>query len=173
VYLVHDLENLPPLEIPDGYHATSVTPGAEMDFQKVVTRSFREASYADWYRRIQDDPEYDPRNFLMIRKGEIPVAVVVAWQRTFEGEKVGQLHVLAVDPDFRGQGLAQAMMLLCLIRSRERGFKRMVIVTEDDFIPAISLYLSYGAKPVYFNWFHRRRWRRILRNTRSRARSHR
>jgi ribosomal protein S18 acetylase RimI-like enzyme len=171
VYMVRDdLENLPPVELPEGYQVTPVTPQTEMDFLKVLSGSLRESANLAWYRRLQDDPEYDPRNLLLVRKGETPVAAVVAWQKTWEGEKVGQPHTLGVDPDFRGQGLARAVMILSLHRSRERGFKRALFITEDHFIPALSLYLSLGAKPVYFNWFHKRRWEKILRKIRSSVR---
>jgi ribosomal protein S18 acetylase RimI-like enzyme len=168
--ILDDLENLPPVDLTEDYHVTPVTPGTEMDFVKVMRRSLVETADLAWYREsFQDHPEYDPRNLLIIRKGDTPVAVVVAWQMTWEGETVGQPHDAGVDADFRGQGLGRAAMILSLHRSRERGFKRALLTTEDHLTPALSLHLSLGFKPVYFNRFHRRRWKKILRNTRSPA----
>jgi len=74
-----DLENLPALELPEDFHVTPVIPGSEMDFLRVVRRSSRETADIAWYREgSHDDPEYDPQNLLIIRKGADRVAVVVA-----------------------------------------------------------------------------------------------
>lgn len=160
--ILDDLENLPSVELPEAYHVTSVEPGGEMDYVSVVRASLDPAADGVWFREsFQGDPEYDPRNLLIIRKGDAPVAVAAAWQTTWEGGKIGLIHNVGVDADFLGQGLGRAVTILALQRLRERGFKRALLASEDYRIPALSLYLSLGFRPVHFSLLHKWRWRRI------------
>jgi mycothiol synthase len=92
--------------------------------------------------------------------------VAAAWQTTWEGLKIGLIHNVGVDTDFLGLGLGRAVTIFALDRLRERGFERALLATEDYRLPAINLYLSLGFRPVCFNWFHERRWMRILQRAR-------
>jgi mycothiol synthase len=141
-----------------------------MDYVQVIQESLAESADEAWYcEAFKDDPDYDPRNLLIVRDGDVPIAVAAAWQIEWEGRKIGLIHNVGVATDYLGKGLGRIVTILALHRLRERGFQRVLLSSEDHRIPALSLYLSLGFEPVYFSWLHRRRWKKILQNTRSRT----
>jgi ribosomal protein S18 acetylase RimI-like enzyme len=59
-----------------------------------------------------------------------------------EGE--GEFRMLAVDPPARGRGIGEALVRLCLDRSREIGDRRMVLCTQVENVNAHRLYERLG-----------------------------
>ena len=45
---------------------------------------------------------------------------------------------------------------------RERGYKSVVLSTDDERIPALTLYYSLGFRPVYSHESHKARWEAVL-----------
>jgi ribosomal-protein-alanine N-acetyltransferase len=55
-----------------------------------------------------------------------------------------QLVSLAVLPQYRGQGIAHALLMEAEGRVRARGARRMVLQVEAINVPAMNLYLHHG-----------------------------
>jgi len=66
--------------------------------------------------------------------------------------KVAVMNDLYIDPDYRRQGIAKALILHCEQYGRSKGAARLQWVTAADNLPAQSLYLSLGAKQS--SWEH-------------------
>jgi ribosomal protein S18 acetylase RimI-like enzyme len=79
------------------------------------------------------------------------VGVIIA---SSDGRK-GYLNRIAVDPDCRGQGIAQRLTLAAEDALREKGIKVITLLIERDNIPSIRLAhkLGYVEHPdiIYFS----------------------
>ena len=71
-----------------------------------------------------------------------PIYRDVAWE--IREEPIHVLHLLAVHPDFRGSGLAQAMLSFLLERARRMGAKSIHLDVVTGNLPAEKLYRSTG-----------------------------
>jgi drug/metabolite transporter (DMT)-like permease/ribosomal protein S18 acetylase RimI-like enzyme len=71
----------------------------------------------------------------------VPAAGVVmrAW-----GDSDAELRRLYVRPAFRRRGLARALVRACVEEARALGYRRVVLVTSDEFEGASDLYTSEG-----------------------------
>jgi ribosomal protein S18 acetylase RimI-like enzyme len=165
--LLPDLSAVPPIRIPPGYYSASLSPGHEIDYARVMSRSLVAEADANWFSRtFNDDPAYNPDNLLLIYEDTTPVAAAAAWQKPSEAKKTGLVYMLGVDRDYQGRGLGRIMLLLVLHRLKDRGFHKVLAITEDFRLPVISLYLSLGFKPQYRNRLDALRWKKALRRVR-------
>ena len=57
---------------------------------------------------------------------------------------LGEIYVIAVDPDFHGHGLGRALTLAGLDSLAERGVGVGMLYVDDDNTPALTLYRSLG-----------------------------
>jgi putative acetyltransferase len=55
-----------------------------------------------------------------------------------------ELAKLTVASEFRGQGIARRLVEQCIAHARERGFRRMVLVSNSQLHAALRLYESLG-----------------------------
>lgn len=82
--------------------------------------------------------------------GEIAgsVALFPAKTDAYEGfvEEVDypEIRVLAVDPRYRGKGIAAALIEECISRARRKGYNFIGLHTGDFMKKAIALYEGYG-----------------------------
>jgi ribosomal protein S18 acetylase RimI-like enzyme len=61
--------------------------------------------------------------------------------------RVAQVEDLFVDPEFRHQGLATALIHHCVRECREAGARQIVIVADPDDTPK-NMYAAMGFRPV-------------------------
>lgn len=59
----------------------------------------------------------------------------------------GQMHWMAVDPDYQGHGFGEAMTRLCCARLRSLGYGQMQVKPPTYRLSAIALYLKLGFEP--------------------------
>ena len=168
--ILSDLSDLPPVDLPEGCDWTTLESGLDREFLGVVNRAYRRREdKKNFLRGFDKDSGHDPKNFILIRSGGKPSAVAVAGQREwkakgkFKGEKVGFLDTVGVDPDFRGQGFGRMVSLLALHRLRDRGFKHVILSSNDFRLQAIRLYLMLGFRPLYLHPGDRFRWKSVTR----------
>jgi GNAT superfamily N-acetyltransferase len=60
----------------------------------------------------------------------------------------GRIHWVAILPEFQGRGLAKPLLSASLRRLRALGHRHAYLITSTARIPAITLYLRYGFRPV-------------------------
>lgn len=78
--------------------------------------------------------------FLAYADGEIAGQVIVTkWWNLF-----AYIADLAVDPAFRGRGIATALMTAAERWARENGYPGLMLETQDHNVPACKFYETYG-----------------------------
>jgi mycothiol synthase len=168
--LLSDLGTIQPIKIPPGYHSAALSPGYEMDYVRVMRQSLVAEADMDWFRRtFSNDHEYNPDNLLLIYEDTTPIAAAAAWQMLSGAKRAGLVHMVGVDMKYQGRGLGRVITLLVLHRLKERGFTAVMAATEDFRIPALSLYLSLGFKPLYRHRSDEKRWKRVMQKRRLRS----
>jgi mycothiol synthase len=168
--LLSDLSTIPSIKLPPGYHSASLSPGYEMDYVRVMRRSLVAEADMEWFcRTFSNDPQYNPDNLLLIYEDTTPIAAAAAWQMLSGAKRAGLVHMVGVDLHYQGRGLGRVITLLVLHRLKERGFTAVMAATEDFRIPALSLYLSLGFKPLYRHRSDEKRWKRVMQKRRLRS----
>lgn len=61
-----------------------------------------------------------------------------------EGPTIGRLVRMSVDRRHRGQGIGRALVGHLVEAARARGYRRLLVETNDDWTDAIGLYVACG-----------------------------
>lgn len=102
---------------------------------------------ADMAQRIAE-PWFDPAGFLLAEEGNRIIGA--HWTKVHghgdhhDHDTIGEVYVLAVDPDAQGRGLGRTMLLLGLQNLRDRGLSQAMLYVDAANIGAITLYESAG-----------------------------
>ncbi len=106
----------------------------------------------------QSAPWFEPAGFLVHDGPDGPMDAF-CWTKvhpaTAHDPELGEIFVIAVDPDAHGQGLGQAIVLAGLDHLSSRGVDTGMLYVEADNLPAMRLYDGLG-----FSEHERHRWYR-------------
>jgi mycothiol synthase len=92
------------------------------------------------------DDWFDPNGFLLHeRDGRL---AAFCWTKlhpaTTVDPQLGEIYVIAVDPDFTGLGLGKALTLAGLASIAERGVTHGMLFVDEDNTTAVGLYVKLG-----------------------------
>jgi mycothiol synthase len=95
----------------------------------------------DDLRHREEEPWFDPAGFLLHeRDGRL---AGFCWTKRHQDPPVGEIYVIAVHPDFAGQGLGRALTVAGLAHLAERTDTGMLYVDAGN-TPAVRLYEDLG-----------------------------
>ena len=145
-----DMENIPQFPIPDGFAIRKY----RSNEGHIWTRIQRAAEpYIDiddglFAREFKRDflAMEDRSFFLTTDTGEEIGTITAWWQPDMQGKAWGQIHWVAVHPDYQGRGLSKPMMSVAMTRLKQ-SHERCFLGTSTGRIPAIKLYLDFGFIP--------------------------
>ena len=127
-------------------------PGSDVDAVLAVNnRAFAgHAEQGGWdaetLQRRQREPWFDPCGFLLHeRDGRV---AGFCWTKLHEATEppLGEIYVIAVDPDFHGLGLGKALTLAGLASIADRGIGTGMLFVDADNVAARSMYERLGFK---------------------------
>ena len=92
----------------------------------------------------QAEPWFDAEGFLIHeREGRI---AAFCWTKIHDSEQppIGEVFVIAVDPDFHGLGLGRALTLAGYQHLETQGITKAMLYVDADNTPAVHLYRDIG-----------------------------
>ena len=160
----HNLENLPTLQCPDGYHIRTYQQGDEPHWARIMDRVFVDQGRTaqDTYAAVINQPNFDPDGFCFVIHNGIPIGTACAWNEYLHGKPIGYIDMLAVLPEHTGHKLGKWLTVFLLHYFKAQRVVSVMLDTDDFRLPAIKNYLNLGFVPVYAGENHLRRWRRIF-----------
>ncbi|MEE1049185.1 MAG: GNAT family N-acetyltransferase [Clostridia bacterium] len=155
-----DLSKIPPLALPQGISLHNHSEITDEEWEKLVEAPF-DGRHFDFTEAIVNAGGYAPQHVLYLKKdGKLIATTTAATHPDFPGE--GWFRMVAVSPDAQGIGAGRLICIAALNSLAAQGFKTAVLSTNDDLIPALSLYYSLGFKPIYTHESHPARWEAVL-----------
>ena len=159
--LERDLEEIPQLELPEGYRFVFYKPGdrdAWIDIEKTAKEfTSYEQGLDSWNKYFETRQEELPVRMVFIEnpKGE-KVATATAFYDIYGRDKsgAGWLHWVAVRREFQGKGLAKPLIAYVLNVMRKLGYRHAKIPTQTNTWLACKIYLDLGFLPLPENAVH-------------------
>lgn len=154
------LETLPPLFLKDGIelHHHRENCGMEEIWEEIIESAFGKHYSFSFLIKAGD---YRPEHVLYLsHNGKIIATATAVESPTYPG--VGWFRMIGVHQSARGVGAGKMVCLAALHALRERGYTEAMLSTDDERLPAISLYLSLGFEPYYSHESHKERWEQVL-----------
>ncbi|NOZ21187.1 MAG: GNAT family N-acetyltransferase [Planctomycetes bacterium] len=155
-----NLNDLPSIQVPEGYEVRTYQPGDEAVWADVVNRSFggKERTAENAREVIMNRPQFEPDRLFFVTKDGEAVGTACAWERGGHPEGTGYLHMVGVVPGHQGHGLGKLLVSLVLDCFRRKGYRQVMLHTDDFRLPAIKSYLRAGFDPVIRDDEERLRW---------------
>lgn len=154
------MENLPQINLPEGYTLRTYRPGDEKKWEEVTDKAF--GGVHRFLDSMKDAVTRFPDGIFFICHGEKIVATTAALVTERDGRKMGYVHMVAADPEHNGRKLGYNVVLAVLHKIAAYGLDCAILTTDDHRLPAIKVYLQLGFKPVIPNDGHKSRWKVIL-----------
>jgi mycothiol synthase len=85
---------------------------------------------------------FDPAGFLLHEIGDDLAGF--CWTKVHEEEQLGEIYVIAVNPDYQGRGLGRQLVLAGLEHLAGRGVPMAMLYVDHDNAEAVGLYKALG-----------------------------
>ncbi len=154
ILLRPDLDDLPPVTLPDGIRFRPYRTGDEETWTRVWQESepfdpITDAAFRQSYG--QDEALLAERIYFAVDDvtGQ-DIGTVTAWTEETPSKNHaglngwGRVHWLATLPAYQGRGIGKALFLYCLHKLRDFGHRESFLVTSSGRTAAVALYEKYG-----------------------------
>jgi len=157
-------EKIPEVSIPEGFQIHSLLEIEEDTLYKCHYAAFTNSQAREFYdltedeKRQQFDKLYDrqqPINdeaSVVLKHEEEIVSILLVVSRDDEEH----IAIVAVHPDFRGQGLAKAILTAGIQEMRTQGVETISIGVDAVNTPAVQLYMKFGfeinSRLSFYSW---------------------
>ncbi len=154
--ILPDTSTLPPLSLPLGFALHNHTVGKdESAWERIVEAAF--GSHYGFDSFLVAAGGYAPENVLYISRNGTDIATTTAVENDrYPG--FGWLRMVATDPAAQGHHAGRLAVLAALQNLAARGYRQVLLSTDDKRLPAIALYRSLGFEPYYTDESHAARW---------------
>ena len=143
------LDDLPVVPCPEGFTIRNLTPAEGEVWLSIWTEAetFERMPAEAWIREFGHRPDEVSRRCVIAEDAAgRAVATASGWFTERYGLDFGQVHWVATRPAFEGRGLGKALVAHVLVQLA-RWHERALLDTQDQRLPAISLYLKFGFVP--------------------------
>jgi len=158
-----EMDSPPPLkELPGGFSIRNHKAGQDdQTMHEVIEAAFKDhwrhvpLAYEQWSHWNLEDEEFDPHLWFIAFRGEQAGGGLMAWG-TYNGEAdTGWISDLGVLREWRGQGIAEALLSRAFNAFYQKGSKKVVLeVDTDSQTGALGLYEKVGMKPIGKNFVY-------------------
>ena len=141
-----DMENIPQFPVPEGFAIRNYRRDEGYIWTRIQKAAEPYINIDDglFMREFKRDLlAMEDRSFYLTTDTGEEIGTITAWWRDNEW---GQIHWVAVHPNYQGRGLSKPMMSVALARLKQ-SHKRCFLGTSTGRIPAIKLYLDFGFIP--------------------------
>lgn len=155
------LNDLPEIELPQGYSIRTSRDGDAIHWVRIIRESFKDTNCDQslFERGMLRDPDYLPeRIFFVCAPDGIPCGTASAYRGEGLARDAGCLHMVGVCPGHTGKRLGFAVSLAVLRRFRFEGPSSAVLQTDDYRLAAIKTYLRLGFLPLTRHESHPAQW---------------
>jgi len=152
--LLHQMRRPLPTHLEVTVETRAFVPGADDEaWLRVNNRAFAEHGEQggwtlDTFRQRCSEPWFDPEGFRVLELDGRMAAF--CWTKVHDaaedpdGIALGEIYVIAVDPDFHGRGLGRQMTLDGLGHLSDVGITTGMLYVDADNTPAVRLYEQLG-----------------------------
>lgn len=99
-------------------------------------------------KNLKNEEAYSPSRVFILKDGNKVIGTSAAWYRPIYGEEYGYLHMVAVDPDYRGMGLSYILVNEAIKFIKKEGRKKVILKTDEFRKTAINLYTNLGFRII-------------------------
>ena len=139
-----------PLDVTSSTQTRAFVPGAdEAAWLHVNNRAFAEhPEQGGWdlatLRSREQEPWFDPEGFRLYEEGDRLAAF--CWTKVHHDQvpPLGEIYVIAVDPDFHGKGLGRALTVAGLEYLATHGVTAGMLFVDAENPAAVSMYRKHG-----------------------------
>ncbi len=150
---------LKPLSLKAGYGIHTHIEGQENIWEDIIEKVF--GSRPDFKAYHEKNGGYKPEYILYVTKDGKEISTAMGTEKPdFPGE--GWFRMVGSLPEARGTGAGKLVCQAVMHSLAARGYKSIVLSTDDDRLPAIGMYLSLGFEPIIFDDEHKERWEKIM-----------
>lgn len=154
-----DLDRVPDIPVPPGYALRNYRPGDEAGLARIYEASSLGTETAEKVRaNMVEHPCFKPERLFVVEHETGLVGTASAWLRD-DLPNSGYLHMVGLLPEHRGKRLGALVSVASIRYSRQEGFSRQSLDTDDWREAAVRLYLDLGFRPVMLDDTHPERWR--------------
>jgi len=150
--LLHD--SLPQTHVPPGFIVRSVLDNQEATARAIVLgAAFEAAPQVERYERLMQAPGYvRDLDIVVVAPDQRFAAFAMCW--VDQHNQVGQFEPVGTAPEFRRQGLGQAVLAEGLRRMQQYGAERVIVIAEAAEAAACELYASVGFREQWsLSWY--------------------
>jgi len=146
-----------PVDTPVTIETRSFAPGADDEaWLRVNNRAFADHGEQggwtmDTFCQRQQESWFDPDGFRVLEVVDDDDRIRMAgfcWTKvhppTETDDELGEIYVIAVDPDFHGRGFGAQLTLAGLEHLAQQGIETGMLYVDADNTPAVSLYRGLG-----------------------------
>ena len=156
-----NMDDLEPIFLPEGFALHNHIERTEENWENIIEDAFGAKFSFD--KAIRNAGDYKPEYVLYVSKDGKDIATGTGVEKPeFPGE--GWFRMIATKKEARGLGAGKLVCNACLHALKARGYKSVVLSTDDNRIPAIKLYLALGFEPIYTHESHEERWKAVMEN---------
>lgn len=158
-----NLDNLPPVIVPNGCQIRTYLPGDEAAWAEIMNTGIGTGWSVEMVKdQLISQPQFDAKGlFFAICNGH-PIGSACAWRGSLEEQVMGNVHMVCVLPEARGNNLGYLLTLAVLHRLKQQGFRQADLLTDDFRIPAIRSYLRLGFEPFCYDETDVERWGKVM-----------